>query len=200
MHNHSTLLPLQHPFFTPLPFQPPVRPQPPPSSSCTRAALPPWTLGPGDTPTWAALTFPLLCLFLYCWYKEIRWVCLACTYSSCSYFWCSCSLGCSFSNQSLKCLVWCRLLCHYIPGSHIQNPGSSIQEEVTQREVWKFSALEKTGSTKSGDFVFFSQHFPPCLGLCFFCHSWNFLDFSLRHFLLYAGDRVYNIPSWHVMA
>ena len=83
-----------------------------------------------------------------------------------------------------------------MPGSNIQNPGSTIQEEVTERGVQKFSALkknrggnavkknrvptfcglfvcffpalEKSESTKSWDSNFFHSIFPPCLGLFFF--------------------------------
>ena len=43
-----------------------------------------------------------------------------------------------FGEKSLKCLVCCRALCNYMPGSNIQNPGSSKQEEVTSRGVRKF--------------------------------------------------------------
>ena len=81
-----------------------------------------------------------------------------------------------------------------MPGSNIQNPGSSIQEEVTERGVRKFSALKKTESQtwggnadpvpvfvdsvfsssgknrihKKWGLFFFHGISPPCLGLCFF--------------------------------
>ena len=110
-----------------------------------------------------------------------------------------------------------------MPGRHIQNPGSSIQEEVKERGVRKFlalkknsvpdmggkcceknrdaptSALEKNRVHEKWGLKFFSQHFPPCLGLCFFSEL-KFSDSSLRHFLLYAGARVLDMASWHPMA
>ena len=83
-----------------------------------------------------------------------------------------------------------------MPGSHIQNTGSSIQEEVTERGVQQFSALEKTESTKSEDSYFFHSIFP---NVCFFSEV-KFSDSSLRHFLSYAGATVLDMASCHVMA
>ena len=56
-----------------------------------------------------------------------------------------------------------------MPGSHIQNPGSSIQEEVTERGVRKFSALKKTESQAwGGNAVKKKNRVPTFRGLSFF--------------------------------
>ena len=55
-----------------------------------------------------------------------------------------------------------------MPGSNIQNPGSSKQEEVTSRGVRKFSALKKTESQTWGGNAVKKNRVPTFLWLCFF--------------------------------
>ena len=46
--------------------------------------------------------------------------------------------GCSFLEQSLLNVLFGAEWCNYIPGSHTQKPGSSIQKEVMERGVQNF--------------------------------------------------------------
>ena len=71
-------------------------------------------------------------------------------------------------------LGWPRIGCFLTPLVSIQNPGSSIQEEVGPRVVQTFQTRGGNAVRKKTESSLFvdSQHFPPCLGLFFF-QSWN---------------------------
>ena len=116
-----------------------------------------------------------------------------------------------------------------MPGSHIQNPGSSIQEEVTDRGGQQISALKKTESQtwvgnavkktesplfldsvffqllkkqspqKVGTLIFFTAFPPLCLGLCFFSEL-KFFGLLSPSLHLYAGARVLDMASWRKSA
>ena len=62
-----------------------------------------------------------------------------------------------------------------------------------------FPALEKNRVHEKWGLCFFTQHFPPMSGTLFLFRAENFWT-PLRHFLLYAGARVWDMASWHVMA